>query len=283
MGSSLRQDSSSPAPLSSSSPTIGGASTPESQKAANESFFAGLGSINAQRSPDLPPSQGGRYQGFGNTPTPIPNSSHPSFGLSSAAAPTLSEFQDNPTAALSKGWSLLSSVVLSASRVVHESVVQPGLEKVRDPNLQASVKGYVSEAGKRATAFGHGANEWGRSQLGVDVAGQMGALVDTVKDRVAGPGYEGYGALSTRPDGDGWGDEGRYQDEDDFFGEFEGEKKPTTNTHATTSSSTNSIGPSSGSGGTSNVNIGSGTTSTATTTGSGTTKKNDGWDEWEDF
>ena len=273
MGSSLRQSSSSPAPFSSGSPSIGGTPPYDSQKAANESYFAGLGSLNAQRSADLPPSQGGRYQGFGSTPSPAPGSSHPSFGLSSAAAPSLTDFQENPSAALSKGWSLLSSAVLGASRVVHESVVQPGLEKVRDPALQASVKGYVSEASKRATALGQGANEWSKTQLGVDVAGQVGAIVDTVKDKVTGPGYEGYGALATRGEGDGWG-EGRYQDEDDFFGEFEGEKKPDGVAGATSSSSY--------------ADRGSNATSNTTTTGAGptptsnTTKKNDGWDEWED-
>src|ERR1700761_3787973 len=58
------------------------------QKAASESFFASLGAANAQRPEDLPPSQGGRYSGFGSSPSPPPPSSE-AFSLSSQALPTL--------------------------------------------------------------------------------------------------------------------------------------------------------------------------------------------------
>ena len=80
-----RSGSASPAPSQGSFP---GTPNPEEQlerKTANESFFSRLGETNATRSADLPPSQGGRYVGFGSTPSPPPQNSHPSFGLSSAA------------------------------------------------------------------------------------------------------------------------------------------------------------------------------------------------------
>ncbi len=149
-GSSLRQNSASPASFS-NSPTLGGNNNAElkiseSQKAANDAYFARLGSANNTRSAELAPSQGGRYQGFGNTPSPAAGSQNPSYGLSSAAVPTLSELQENPSAALSKGWSLFSAAISGATRAVSENVIQPGLEKARDPNLHASVRGYVGEA-----------------------------------------------------------------------------------------------------------------------------------------
>lgn len=266
-GSSFRQMSSSPANspnLSGSfSASASGTLSSDIHKSANESYFARLGASNADRPADLPPSQGGRYQGFGSTPTLASNSQHPSYGLSSASAPTLTDFQENPTAALSKGWSLLSSVVVGASRVVSESVIKPGIEKVRDPNFQASVRGYVDEASKRVGAVGSTANQWSKQQLGVDVAESVGGLVDTVKSKVVGEGHEGYGALATSHDGEDWG---HYQDaEDDFFGEFN-EKQTTMTGSSSVAYNTQ--------GSTSNAK-------SAGTSGSG--KKADDWDEWQDF
>jgi ADP-ribosylation factor GTPase-activating protein 1 len=117
--------------------------------------------------------------------------------MSSAASPSLSELQQNPMAALGKGWSLFSAAVAGASRVVSENVIQPGMEKVADPNLQASVKGYVSEAQKRAAIVGSTANQWSKNQFGVDVAESVGGVVDTVKDKIGGgPTRSGYGSLA---------------------------------------------------------------------------------------
>ncbi|KAJ7591680.1 ArfGap-domain-containing protein [Mycena floridula] len=190
-GSSLRSDSASPASFRNSSPH----GTPDlSQKAANESYFASMGQMNANRPDDLPPSQGGKYQGFGSTPAPSSNQ-HPSYGF--------------------KGWSLFSSAVVGATRVVNESVIQPGMEKVADPNLQASVKGYLSEAQKKATEVGSSANQWSKSQFGVDVADSVGGVVGTVRDKfTGGPAGSGYGSLSL-----GHGESsGLYNDEDDWDG-----------------------------------------------------------------
>lgn len=149
--------------------------------------------VNASRPADLPPSQGGRYAGFGSTPSP--SSSHPSFGLSSAAAPTLADLQSDPVAALGKGWSLFSSVVAGATRAVNSTVIQPGLEKATDPNFRAGVFNYVNESTKNA-------NEWSKTQLGVDVGGIVGNVASNVAttgrgaySSLAGPngGQSGYG------------------------------------------------------------------------------------------
>jgi ADP-ribosylation factor GTPase-activating protein 1 len=177
-------------------------------------YFEGLGNLNASRPDDLPPSQGGRYQGFGSTPSPDPRSSDAAFGLSSRAAPSLTDFQQDPVAALGKGWSLFSSVVASASRTVNESIIQPGMERVLDPEFQANVKGYASEAGKKVTQVGSAANEWGKSSLGVDVAGQVTDVAGQLG--WSNRSTAGYGALPQNHDS-------AYQDddEDDFFGNFE--------------------------------------------------------------
>ncbi|EIW61669.1 ArfGap-domain-containing protein [Trametes versicolor FP-101664 SS1] len=258
-GRSLRSDSASPAsfsnansPAVSPNPNMTGSFD---QRTANESFFAGLGQTNASRPVDLPPSQGGRYQGFGSTPTPPPGSQHPSFVLSSAAAPSLSELQENPRAALSKGWSLLSAAVAGASRVVTENVIQPGVEKVTDPNFQAGVRGYVTEASKRAGDVGRTANMWGKVTFGVDVAESVGGVVGTVKDRVGGgPEHRGYGAVGLQHEEES---SALYHDDEDFFDQYN------SNSHQDGSSSMN--------------------TQASTTAQRAPAKKADDWDEWKDF
>ncbi|KDQ08853.1 hypothetical protein BOTBODRAFT_37548 [Botryobasidium botryosum FD-172 SS1] len=212
--SALGQYSDSP-----TSPTV-----PGDQKASNEAYFASLGQSNASRPADLPPSQGGRYQGFGNTPSPAAN--HPSFGLSSAAAPSISEFQSDPLNALNKSWSLFSAVVSGASRAVTENVIQPGMEKVMDPSFGEGLKGYVSEASKRAAEAGSMANNWGKNQLGVDVAGQVGGLVGTLASNIPSGSRGGFSAVPTHDDeyegssnwsgGNGLGGNGGGREEDFF-------------------------------------------------------------------
>lgn len=122
-------------------------------------------------------------------------------------------------AALSKGWSLFSAAVVGASKAVSENVIQPSVEKVTDPNFQASVRGYMTEAQKKAAAAGGSANQWSKQQFGVDVAESVGGVVGAVKDRVVGPSRPGYGAIATENDGE---TSGLYHDgdDDDFFGEY---------------------------------------------------------------
>jgi ADP-ribosylation factor GTPase-activating protein 1 len=140
--------------------------------------------------------------------------------MSSAAAPSLSDLQENPMAALGKGWSLFSAAVVGASRAVSENVIQPGMEKVRDPELHASMKGYISGAQKRAEEAAKSANHWSKTQFGVDVGEQVGGVVGAVKDRVGGgPAASGYGSIAMEH---GTETSALYHDEgDDFFGEFE--------------------------------------------------------------
>lgn len=182
--------------------------------------------------------------------------------MSSAAAPSLAELQGNPVAALSKGWSLFSSAVVGATRVVTENVIQPGIEKVTDPNFQAGVRGYVSEAGKRAGEVGKSANIWSKQTLGVDVAQQVGGVVGTVRDRIGGgPSSRGYGVVSQ-----GYGYEETsalyqdHEDEDDFFGQFSGSTPQNQTRFAQ-----------------------SGTSNEAASAPKPAAKKEEDWDDWKDF
>ncbi|GJE84345.1 ArfGap-domain-containing protein [Phanerochaete sordida] len=231
----------------------------QDQKTANENYFANLGQANASRSADLPPSQGGKYQGFGNTPAP---STNPAFGLSSAAAPSLGDFQESPVAALGKSWSLFSSAVMGATRTIQENVIQPGMQKVMDPEFQAGVRGYVSEAGKRAGEVGGSANSWMKQTIGVDVAESVGGVVGTVRDRVgAGPQRQGYGQVQSGPTGETSALYQDHEDDDDFFGQYQSPQSST------------------------NPNFQSPTATTSLTSRGGThaPKKSEDWDDWKDF
>ena len=250
----LREHSPSPSALSN---TTNPTSSNFDQKTANEQYFAGLGQANTLRPDDLPPSQGGRYQGFGNTPPPPQDSGGSSFHLSSRAVPTFSELQENPVGALSKGWSLFSSAVSGATRAVNESIIQPGVERATDPNLQSSIRGYVSEAGKYAGEIGKTANSWGKNQFGVDVAERV---TTTVRGLNGGPEGQGYGSVPTQHPGETGG---LYQDDDDFFNEYKDMSPATTSNDPL-------------------ISAGS-TSTTSTSTGNPNSSKKDAWDDWKDF
>jgi len=123
-----------------------------------------------------------------------------------------------------------------------------------DPTLHASVRGYVSEAQKRAQAAGQSVNEWSKTQLGVDVADHVNGIVGTVRDGAgAGPSASGYGSLPLHDEGE---TSALYDDTNDLFHEYS--DTPNTNKPA----------------------IGAHTPQTPS---GGKAKKDDDWDEWQDF
>ncbi|KAF8514810.1 ArfGap-domain-containing protein [Hysterangium stoloniferum] len=236
--SNLRQSSSSPAPQSTP------ASMPADQKTANESYFASLGQSNASRPDNLPPSQGGRYTGFGSTPDNGP-----------LAAPGGSEGQNETVRALARGWSIFAGAVAAVSETV--------VERVQDAELRAQVGGYVNAASQKAALAAGSANAWGKATLGVDVGESVGTVVDKVKG-VAGVGGPGGGYEKVAQEQWGWNEEDEGTSavyggaaDDDFF--KEGWRDMET----------------SGSG---SKSTGSGTLP-ANVEG----KKGDEWDEWKDF
>ena len=84
------------------------------QKQKNEAYFADLGAKNDQRPDHLPPSQGGKYGGFGNTPAPSNTTSNNNNNNnsnnnnnnnnSSLSSFTLDNFQNDPLGTFTKGW-----------------------------------------------------------------------------------------------------------------------------------------------------------------------------------
>lgn len=119
-------------PLRSSSPASSvGASGPTSKKAQNETYFAKLGSENASRPADLPPSKGGKYAGFGSgAPTTARNTDQ------KGALPGVEEFQKDPMAALTKGFGWFTTTVGKSAKTVNESYIQPTAQKVYLPRCR---------------------------------------------------------------------------------------------------------------------------------------------------
>ena len=106
----------------SESPAQGRAGLPPVQKAKNEAYFAKMGEANASRPNDLPPNQGGKFAGFGSTAPEPPGPQ--------AAMPSADEFQNDPVAALTKGFGWFGSMVGKQAKVVNDSYIQPTAKNV---------------------------------------------------------------------------------------------------------------------------------------------------------
>ena len=102
----------------------GGAGGPGKVK-VDDKYFARLGADNASRPVDLPPSQGGKYAGFGSSPAPAARDS------SGGALPGFDDLQRDPVAALSKGFGWFTSTVTKTAKTVNEGYIQPTAKQVR--------------------------------------------------------------------------------------------------------------------------------------------------------
>ena len=103
------------------------------KKERNEAYFSKLGSANATRSESLPPSQGGKFTGFGGgLPPSSPAGSRGSFmgGAGGAGTPGLDDFQKDPMGTLTKGFGWFTSAVGKSAKTVHDSYIQPTAKQV---------------------------------------------------------------------------------------------------------------------------------------------------------
>lgn len=117
-------------------------------KAKNEAYFANLGSKNELRPDHLPPSQGGKYSGFGNTPAPAKNAG------GSFSSFTLDNLQSDPFGTLSKGWGLFSSTVAKSVHEVNESVIKPGINQFNESEIGSETKRAMAQFGQKMQETG---------------------------------------------------------------------------------------------------------------------------------
>lgn len=124
--------SKSTAPARTASPGVmsAGAGAASKRKEQNESYFARMGSENANRSADLPPSQGGKYAGFGSDPAPAGAGRGEGAG-EGVVLPGVDEFQKDPVAALTKGLGWFTTTVGRGAKTVNDGWIQPTAQKVR--------------------------------------------------------------------------------------------------------------------------------------------------------
>ena len=97
------------------------------RKERNEAYFAKMGLENATRSDSVPPSQGGKFTGFGGG---LPVSSGPSRNTSGGNIPGFDDFQKDPMAALTKGFGWFTSTVGKSAKTVNDSYIQPTAKSV---------------------------------------------------------------------------------------------------------------------------------------------------------
>lgn len=100
-------------------------------KAQNEAYFARMGEANASRSEDLPPSQGGKFGGFGSGGASPPRSNDQDW---------LADFGKDPMAGLTKGFGWLGK----NAKTGYEGWVKPNVQKVSSKQM---VSGQRMEGG----------------------------------------------------------------------------------------------------------------------------------------
>lgn len=87
----------------------------------DDKYFEGLGAANAARPDHLPPSQGGKFAGFGNQPAPAKKDE---------ALPNFDDLQKDPLAALGKGFGWFTSTVTKTATTVNKDFIQPTAKQV---------------------------------------------------------------------------------------------------------------------------------------------------------
>lgn len=142
-------------PLSSTTATqMGSQST--GRKELNDAFFARKGGENASRPEGLPPSQGGKYAGFGSTPV---GGEGREDGSSRKALPGLEELQRDPVAAVSRGWGWFAGVVEKSAKQVNDSYIVPTAQKIAEADLAAQARTTAMMVGQTVQTGAKGAAE----------------------------------------------------------------------------------------------------------------------------
>ncbi|KAJ5134678.1 Arf GTPase activating protein [Penicillium atrosanguineum] len=117
------------------------------KKEQNEQYFSKLGSENAGRSNALPPSQGGKFTGFGGgmpAPAAGDRKSSPLGGLGGFGGfggnQPFDEFQKDPMGTLTKGLGWFASTVGKSAKQVNDSYLQPTAKQLAESDFAAQAR-----------------------------------------------------------------------------------------------------------------------------------------------
>ncbi|KAL3420403.1 ADP-ribosylation factor GTPase-activating protein GCS1 [Phlyctema vagabunda] len=215
---------SSSAPLRSSSNTNSRSATPSQSSAGglgnkakvDDKYFAGLGAANASRSESLPPSQGGKYAGFGSSGPFQPEKS------SEASLPGFNDLQKDPVAALTKGFGWFTTTVGKTAKTVNEGYIQPTAAKLAETDLAAQARLTAAQVAKGAQtgakSVGEGFNRFVEGPSSSSGGAYRNAPIDESKKDFwdsfaeAGASRQGNAAVGTssikRKNDDGYGSGG---------------------------------------------------------------------------
>ncbi|PYI15902.1 zinc finger protein gcs1 [Aspergillus violaceofuscus CBS 115571] len=126
------------------------------KKERNEAYFAKLGSANATRSESLPPSQGGKFTGFGGGMPPSASTGTERTG-GSGALPGFDDFQKDPMAALTKGFGWFTTTVGKGAKTVNDSYIQPTAKTIAESDFAAQARLQASQLGQNLQTGARGA------------------------------------------------------------------------------------------------------------------------------
>ncbi|KAI9167153.1 ADP-ribosylation factor GTPase-activating protein GCS1 [Paramyrothecium foliicola] len=132
----------------SESPALQGGKTKVDDK-----YFARLGADNANRSESLPPSQGGKYAGFGNTPAPSQSSQ------SGGALPNFDDLQKDPVAALTKGFGWFTTTVSKTAKTVNDGYIQPTAKQFAEGDFARQAQSTAAQLARQAQLAGKNAQD----------------------------------------------------------------------------------------------------------------------------
>ncbi|KAH7206696.1 hypothetical protein ACKLNR_009966 [Fusarium oxysporum f. sp. zingiberi] len=115
----------------------------------DDQYFSRLGADNAARPDHLPPSQGGKYAGFGSTPAPNSSDNDLNFG----------DIQKDAVATLTRGFGWFTSTVSKTAKTVNDGYIQPTAKQFAEGDFAKQAQLTASAFAKQAQAAGKNAQE----------------------------------------------------------------------------------------------------------------------------
>ncbi|KKK24383.1 hypothetical protein P175DRAFT_0497914 [Aspergillus ochraceoroseus IBT 24754] len=158
MGAGFQGGRGSPAAAASLQEGPGGVEGAGGRKVRNEAYFAKLGSENSTRSESLPPSQGGKFTGFGGgLPPSMATGRSAQQSSGNGAIPGFDDFQKDPMAALTKGFGWFTTAVGKGAKTMNESYIQPTAKSIAESDFAAQARVHASQLGQNIQVGARGA------------------------------------------------------------------------------------------------------------------------------
>lgn len=132
----------------SANPSRSGTPSNLPSKSQNEQYFGKLGRENETRPDGLPPSQGGKYSGFGSGP--VEKNPQQEQDIATEAI-----------SALSSGWGWFSKAVSSTVNSTTEQYIRPGMRQFAESDLGNNARSAVLQFGKKV----HETSVYGAEQV----------------------------------------------------------------------------------------------------------------------